>query len=473
MALDRLSEEKANGRFDVAVIGGGVVGCAAARRFALEGARTVLIERAPDILAGASKGNSALLHTGFDATPGSLELVCVRAGYAEYLESRERLGLPLLEAGAAVVAWTEEELARLDGIVEQAHRNGVMDVHRIDRAELLAREPQLSPAALGAVLVPGEHVIDPWSAPLAYLTQAVENGAEALFSCPVERGEFDGASWSLATPRGRIEASVVVNCAGLWGDLLDRALLGVEDFTIRPRKGQFVVFDKAAAKLLRTILLPVPSERTKGVVLARTVFGNLLVGPTAEEQEDRERAATDGPTLARLVEHARRLVPALAGMPVTAAYAGLRPATESKDYRIVARPERNWITVGGIRSTGLTAALGIARHVWSLYEGLERRHEPLRHPVWPRLPNLAEHAPRDHQSPGYGEIVCHCELVTRREIEAALGGSLPAGDLGGLKRRTRAMMGRCQGFYCAARVAAIAHERWGRDRLQVEALHGR
>lgn len=471
MALDR-PDGKVGGHYDVAVIGGGVVGCAVARRFALEGARTVLLERAPDILAGASKGNSALLHTGFDAVPGSLEQGCVRAGYAEYLEIRERLGLPLLETGALVVAWTGEELARLDGIVAQARANGVPEVRRIDRAELLAREPQLSPSALGAVLVPGEHVIDPWSAPLAYLTQAIENGATALFSCPVEQGAFDGTAWSLATPRGRIEAVAVVNCAGLWGDQLDRALPGRQDFTIRPRKGQFAVFDKAAAALLRSTLLPVPSERTKGVVLARTIFGNLLVGPTAEEQEDRERAATDGPTLARLIEHAARLVPALAGMPVTAAYAGLRPATEAKDYRIIARPERNWITVGGIRSTGLTGALGIARHAWSLYEGFGRRHAPLREPAWPRPPNLAEHGPRDHQRAGYGEIVCHCELVTRREIEAALAGPLPAGDLGGLKRRTRAMMGRCQGFYCAARVAAIVRARLGQDRVPVEALHG-
>ncbi len=255
------------------------------------------------------------------------------------------------------------------------------------------------------------------------------------------------------------DSSLVINCAGLWGDYLDRSLLGRTDFTIRPRKGQFAVFDKAAAPYLRSILLPVPTERTKGVVLARTIFGNLLVGPTAEEQADREHPSTDGPTLARLVEHAARLVPALAGMPVTAAYAGLRPASEHKDYQIRAHAERRWITVGGIRSTGLTGALGIAGHVWSLYEGLGPRHTAAPAPVWPRMPNIAEHLSRDFQQPGYGEIVCHCELVTKREIEAALTGPLPAGDLGGLKRRTRAMMGRCQGFYCSAHVCAIAKGR--------------
>ena len=449
----------AEGLYDVAIVGGGVVGCAVARRFALEGARTILLERAADILAGPSKANSALLHTGFDATPGSLELACVRAGYAEYLEIHERMNLPLLETGAVLVAWNDEEAVRLDAILAQAHANGVTDVRRMGREELLKREPCLSTKACDAIFVPGEHVIDPWSAPLAYLRQAVENGAQALFSAPVERGEFNGGVWSLFTPRGAITASLVINCAGLWGDRLDQALLGRSDFTIRPRKGQFAVFDKAAAPYLRSILLPVPTERTKGVVLARTIFGNLLVGPTAEEQTDRERPFTDGPTLAKLVEHAARLIPALAGMAVTAAYAGLRPASEHKDYQIRAQLDRRWITVGGIRSTGLTGALGIARHVWSLYEGLGRYHGALTAPAWPRMPNIADHLARDFHQPGYGEIVCHCEMVTRREIEAALAGPLPAGDLGGLKRRTRAMMGRCQGFYCGARVCAIAEGR--------------
>lgn len=142
-------------------------------------------------------------------------------------------------------------------------------------------------------------------------------------------------------------------------------------------------------------------------------------------------------------------------MPVTATYAGLRPASEKKEYRIRQVDGHNWISVGGIRSTGLTAALGIARHVYRLYQG-ERFHEAVREPLWPQVPNLAEHLPRDWQRPGYDEIVCHCEMVTRREILAALEGPLPAGDFGGLKRRTRACMGRCQVFYCNARVAELS-----------------
>lgn len=444
--------------YEVAIIGGGVVGCALFRRFALEGARPLLLERAPDILSGASKGNSALLHTGFDAPPGSLELACLREGYREYLEIRGRLNLPLLETSALVVAWSEAEKARLPAILAQARANGVADAVALDAAALRRREPGLAADALGAVLVPGEHVIDPWSAPLAYALQGLANGGEIRRNAAVESGRFDGACWTLATTAGPVRARTVVNAAGLWGDLVE-AIARPPPFAIRPRKGQFVVFDKPAARLVRSILLPVPTERTKGVVVAPTAFGNLLVGPTAEDQEERDRAAVDAATLAALVERGRRILPGLAGQTVTAAYAGLRPATERKDYRIEALPERRWITVAGIRSTGLTAALGIARHVAALYEaGFGRLDGRNAEPVWTPVPNLAETAPRPWQRGG-DEIVCHCELVTRGEIEAALAGALPAGDIGGLRRRTRCMMGRCQGFYCSARVAALARGR--------------
>ncbi len=444
-----------NSPFDVAVVGGGVVGCAMARRFALEGAAVVLLEKASDILAGASKANSALLHTGFDAAPDSLELACVREGYQEYTAIRNRLNLPLLASGAVVVAWNEDDAARLDGIQALAHANGVTDVRRLNRQELLNREPGLAPQAREALLVPGESVIDPWSAPLAYLQQALANGAQVRFHFDVDSGRLSGGVWTLRCADATVSARIVINCAGLFGDVLEQRLLGASPFSIRPRKGQFVVFDKAASRHLRTILLPVPTERTKGLLLAPTIFGNVLVGPTAEDQESRTDAAVDGETLRGLIRKACTLLPALQDMPVTATYAGLRPATERKEYQVRFDYEHRWISVSGIRSTGLTSALGLARHIYSLYAESGARHTPIRQPVWPEVPNLAEALPRDWEQPGHGEIVCHCEMVTRREIEQALDGRLPARDFGGLKRRTRAATGRCQGFYCSGRLAAL------------------
>ena len=451
--------------YDVAVIGGGVVGCAVLRRLALGGLNCVMLEKGTDILSGASKGNSALLHTGFDAPTGSLELSCMQDGYREYLAIRERLNLPLVETGAVVVAWNGDELAKLPAIVAQAHANHVADVHQIELSELYLREPNLAPGALGAVLVPGEHVIDAWSAPLAYVLQALAHGAAVRRGVQVTGGKRAGNRWLLETSSDKIAARVVVNAAGLYGDRVESIAREVP-FSIRPRKGQFAVFDKTAYALVRSIVLPVPTERTKGVLLSRTAFGNLIVGPTAEEVEERESATVDSYELERLVQKARALVPALAQHTVTAVYAGLRPATQFKEYQIEALPDRGWITVGGIRSTGLTGALGIALHVALLYARHFGRLDGNREPIWSPVPNLCEERTRRYQEPNAGEIVCHCELVTRIEIEAALSGPLPAGDLGGLKRRTRCTMGRCQGFYCSARVLELAAGRLTEPRLE-------
>ena len=440
-------------RFDIAVIGGGVVGLAILRRFAMSGLTCVLLEKGTDILSGASKGNSALLHTGFDAPAKSLELQCMQAGYKEYLDIRQKLNLPLLETGALVVSWSQEELAALDGIVEKAHANDVIDVKRLSQTELRIREPQISKQALGAILVPGEHVIDPWSAPLAYAHQAMAHGAVIMRNAEVTSVEQVISEWKIASRAGDVFAGTVINATGLFGDRVE-ALAHEPSFTIKPRKGQFVVFDKPAAKLARSIILPVPSDRTKGVVLFRTIFGNLAIGPTAEETQERTNPSTDTATLEKLKSRAIEILPALKDIDVSAIYAGLRPATEHKDYVIEAHKQKNWITVAGIRSTGLTGSLGIAQHVAKLYDkNFGKLPKKLPEPRFTPVPNLAEQSIRPYMKGG--EIICHCEWVTRGEIEAACQGLLPAGDLGGLKRRTRAMMGRCQGFYCGAEVTTL------------------
>jgi glycerol-3-phosphate dehydrogenase len=439
-------------RFDIAIIGGGVVGLALLRRFAMAGLSCALLEKGADILSGASKGNSALLHTGFDAPAKSLELQCMKAGYAEYLDIRQKLNLPLLETGAVVAAWTEADLAALQSIIDKALANGVGDVKLLSQTELRMREYQLSKNALGGVLVPGEHVIDAWSAPLAYAQQALAHGAVIMRNTEVVNVQRKNGAWHL----NGIEADVVINAAGLFGDHVE-ALVRPSPFAIKPRKGQFVIFDKPAAKLLRSIILPVPNERTKGVVLFRTIYGNLAIGPTAEETDERENPSIDSVSLEKLKSRAIKMLPALKDVQVTAVYAGLRPATEHKDYYIEALADQNWITVAGIRSTGLTGSLGIALYVAKLYAknfGKMPKKPPA--PIYTPVPNLAEHTIRPYMKGG--EIVCHCEWVTRGEIEAACAGPLPAGNLGGLKRRTRAMMGRCQGFYCGAEVASIFKE---------------
>ncbi|WP_035273850.1 NAD(P)/FAD-dependent oxidoreductase [Desulfogranum japonicum] len=455
---------------DVVVIGGGVVGCAVARKMALEGAKVILLEKGADILEGASKGNSAILHTGFDAPVDTLEQECVALGYAKYHAIHKDMHLPVKKTGAILAAWSEEEEAKFTGILEKANLNGVKDLRMLSRKEVLNIEPALGNSLVSALLVPGESIIDPWSSPLAYLKQAVENGGQAIFNAQVTGGEFANGEWVLQTSQGKVGARYVVNCAGLYGDIVDAAVFGEADFTIKPRKGQFVVFDKSAGSLLTTIILPVPTERTKGIVLFPTIFGNVVVGPTAEEQESRNKAFVDRDVLQSLIKQAEYKLPGLSGMPVTSTFAGIRPATEKSPYRIRKRAECNWLTLGGIRSTGLTAALGLAEKSFEWLLEFGASFKAVQAPIIPVMPNLAEHLPRDYTKPGYDEIVCHCEMVTDREIKEAMSGSVPAGNLGGLKRRTRVTMGRCQGFYCSARLAELTKGKL-EDSLEVGVAH--
>ena len=442
--------------YDVVVAGSGVVGCAMARRFALEGAKVLVLEKAVDILDGASKANSAILHTGFDApAPGSQEHTCIVDGYNEYLEIHSRLNLPLLECGAMVLAWNEAEAGRLEHILQDAHRNGVSAARIINSRQVLAKEPQLASSVVAAIEVPGEFVIDPWSTPYAYLLQALENDADLARNCELLEGSFDGSEWTLETTRGTVRSRQLINCCGLYGDLLNQKLIGVSEFEIRPRKGQFVVFDKSARNLVQSILLPVPTEVTKGIVVCPTIFGNVLVGPTAEEQQSRVDAGVDCAQLQALIERGSDILPALSQHTVTATYAGLRPATEHKDYQIKWYSEQNYCCVGGIRSTGLSSALGIAAYVYRQYTDAGNRHAPLAGRDWPQVSRIADPGVRDWQQPGNGGIVCHCELVTRREIDQALDGPIPCHSLAGLKRRTRVTMGRCQGFYCSAELSEL------------------
>ena len=442
-------------QFDIAIIGAGVVGCAVARRLTLDGAKVVILEKAPDVLDGASKANSAILHTGFDAPPGSLEQQCIARGYAEYLNASKDLGLPILKAGALVLAWNTDQTDLLPKLIDKAHRNGVHDVAPLAKEAILKREPHLSNQVLAGFEIPGEYLIDPWASAHAYLLQALANGATLLRATGLIGGNFANGHWLLNTNKGVVNAKHAINCAGLYGDIVDQRLINKTGFTITPRKGQFVVFEKAASELTSSIILPVPNEVTKGVVVCRTIFGNLLVGPTAEDQDSRTDASTDRETLNSLVAKGSEMFPELSNYEVIATYAGLRPATEFQDFQIRQRSEINYVTVAGIRSTGLSAALGIASYVSDRLDCKTFTSKAIVNPVNPKPDKLSDYHERDWQQPDHGGIICHCEMVTRREIEAVMASPMPPASLQGLKRRTRVCMGACQGFHCTAEVAKM------------------
>lgn len=457
------------GVVDVAVVGAGVVGTAIARAVALAGGSVALIDAATDVGARTSKANTAILHTGFDAKPGTLEARLVARGYDLLGAYAGAAGIAVERTGALLVAWDDEQAARLPAIAEQAAANGYAAARPLPLDELRRREPHLGPGAVAALEVPGEAIVDPWSPAIAFATEAVGAGTRLLLETEVTGAEVGTETSVLATSAGPVEARLVVNAAGLGADRLDRAF-GHEDFTVTPRRGELLVFDKLARGLVRHVLLPVPTATTKGVLVAPTVFGNVLLGPTAEDLEDRtdtssSRAGTDG-----LLVHGRRILPALIGHEVTAVYAGLRAATEHADYCIQAHPEQRYVTVGGIRSTGLTAALAIAEHVLGLLADLgldaidaERAAVP---GAPPAMPMLGEAFVRPHQDaaaiaadPAYGRVVCHCERVTAGELRDAVDSPVPATDLDGLRRRTRASTGRCQQFFCAGAIAVTLRDR--------------
>jgi glycerol-3-phosphate dehydrogenase len=443
---------------DVVIIGAGVVGTAMARTLAGYSLEVMLVDAGRDVGTGTSKANTAILHTGFDAKPGTLESRLLARGSALLRDYAEAAGIPVERTGALLVAWTTEQAAALPAIADNARRNGYHAIRPVPVPELYAREPHLGPGALGALEIPDESIICPWTTPLAFATEAVLAGVRLRLNTKVT-GATAGPERELATSGGALRARWVVNAAGLGSDSVD-ALFGGDRFRIRPRRGELIVFDKLARPLLNSILLPVPTARTKGVLVAPTVYGNLLLGPTADDIDDPDDVSTTGPGLTGLVAAGHRILPGLAGEEVTATYAGLRAATEHADYQIYVDAKQRYACAAGIRSTGLSASLGIAEYVVAQLgeAGLPLRPRAGAVLPPPVLPNIGEAGIRPYQevaAPQYGEIVCHCERVTRGEIADAMASVIPPADLGGLRRRTRAMNGRCQGFYCAATVSRL------------------
>ena len=448
------------GPFDVAIVGAGVVGAAIGRELTRHGASCVLVEGDVDVGAGTSKANTALLHTGFDAKPGTIEARLVARGYELLGEYAERVGIPASVTGALMVAWSPDQLEALPGIEAVAIENGYRDARPVGAEELYEREPALGPGALGGVEIPREGIVCPFTATLALATEAVAGGCALALNAPVLEVVDAAAGYELRTRRGPIAAEYLVNAAGLHSDELD-AMLGHRDFTVTPRRGELIVFDKLARGLVRHVLLPVPTEKTKGVLVAPTVYGNVLLGPTADDVQSKRDRSTTRDGLSSLLADGARIVPRLLEHEVTATYVGLRAATEDRDYQLRVHPRQRYVCAAGIRSTGVSASMAIAEHVRDALAtaGLALSEEQAGAPM--PMPNIGELAPRPYEQgeliardPDFGRIVCFCERVTRGELEQAMHGPIPPADLDGVRRRTRALMGRCQGFFCAAEVAA-------------------
>lgn len=447
---------------DVIVIGGGIVGCAIARALAGTELSVTLVEARNDVGDGTSKANTALLHTGFDSTPGTLESRLVARGYQLLSEYASQTGIPVEHTGAMLVAWTDEEVDALPRLKEKAAANGYHACTIVTSDEVYRRVPDLGPSALGGLTVPGESIICTWTTNLALATDAVARGARLLRGTRVTSVATGPDVTTLHTTAGDLQGRWIINAAGLGADHLDHEF-GYRRFTVIPRRGELLVFDKLARPMAPLIVLAVPSSRGKGVLVSPTIYGNVMVGPTSENLEDRTATGTSEDGFEFLVSKGRALMPALFDEEITASYAGLRASTEHDDYLIDLDSEQRYVLVGGIRSTGLTSGMAIAEYVTGLLSdaGIDVT-ERTDLPTPPTMPNLGEAGLRPYQDskridadPEYGRIVCFCERVSAGEIRDTFDSPIPPADLDGLRRRTRVMNGRCQGFYCGAHTQAL------------------
>jgi glycerol-3-phosphate dehydrogenase len=448
---------------DVVIIGGGIVGAAIARELSKYELDIVLVERYPDLAMGTTKANSAILHAGFDAPEGSLKALLNVRGNELYRLLKNELELELELTGSLVVATNNEEMDVIAGLKVRGQNNGVEGLKIISRDEVLAREPNLSTEVIGALYAPTGGIMWPFGATLAFAKNAVRNGVKVRTNCPVTQiAVSNGKVTGVYTPDGFIAAKYIINAAGIEADNISR-LAGDDSFAIKPRKGEYILFDKAVGNLVKTVIFPTPSKISKGILVAPTVHGNVFIGPNATDSDDKADLATTAIGLAEIVTRAQRLVP---NIPLTSSitqFAGLRAAADSGDFIIrSSNLAEGLVHAAGIQSPGLTAAPAIGEMVASILAETGLELKPKANFIAVNPPKLVfsklDDAAKLTAIKGnllYGRIICRCETVTEGEIVDAIHSVCGARTVDGVKRRTRAGMGRCQGGFCGPRVTAI------------------
>jgi glycerol-3-phosphate dehydrogenase len=459
--------------YDVIIIGGGIVGCMTARALSRYQLKILLIEKEADIGAGVSAANSAIVHAGYDPVPGTLKACMNVAGNKLWDTVSGELDIPYERRGDFVVAIGPEELPRLDKLLQQGKQNGVLGMGLIGADEMQRREPNINPQVSGALWASTGGICDPLAATVAAGESAVQNGATVLLETAfedftIEKGKITGVK----TNRGVFGCRWAVNAAGLYADLVMHRAGVRPDFKITPRRGEYSILDGAEITI-NNVLFPVPTATSKGALVTATLHGNTLIGPNAEDIQDKEDTAVTGAGQAEIWQGGRRLIPALNTRHVIAVFAGLRPAGNARcetpgvdydhDFVIEIPGEvQGLVNLAGIESPGLTAAPAIAERVVEMLkdagEPLAERPEfdPVRR-ARPRFHHLppAEKALLIRNDPRYGRVVCRCEMVTEGEIVAEIHAPIPARTYDAIKRRTWLGTGRCLGGFDMPRVVEI------------------
>lgn len=448
---------------DVVIIGGGIVGTAIARELSKYQLDVILIEKQPDVAVGTTKANSAILHAGFDAHPDTLKAKLNVRGNALYHELAEELHLDVKWTGSLVVAKTDEDMVTLKELLERGQLNEVPGLALLTKEEVLLKEPNLSADVKGALWAPSAGIFLPFGAAVAFASNAIRNGVRLFTECPAEKViTEEGKVVGVQTPKGLIRCNYVINAAGVHADDISR-LAGDDSFSITPRKGEYILFDRKVGNLVNTVVFPAPSKFSKGILVCPTVHGNIFIGPNAQEIANKEDISTSPTGMSEIIDRAQELLPNLPLREAITQFSGVRAAADCGDF-VIRNSEvvAGLIHAAGIQSPGLTAAPAIAEVVAEILKlnGVELTPKPSFNPhnpkplVFKEL-SLAEKQAAIEKNPLYGRVICRCETITEGEIVAAIKGPCGAKTVDGVKRRTRAGMGRCQGGFCGPRVTAI------------------
>lgn len=446
---------------DVIIIGAGVSGCAIARELSRYQLDICVLERESDICEGTSKANSGIVHGGFDAKPGTLKAKLNVLGNSMMDEMSKKLDFEFKRNGSMVVCQNEMGIPALEKLLEQGKENGVKGMKILKREQALELEPNLADGVYAVLHIPSGGIVCPFGMNIAYAENAAQNGVEFKLGTEVQLIERVGQDYRIQTNQGVFETKYVINAAGVYADVFHNMVSELK-IHIMPRRGDYCLLDKTAGDLVRHTIFQLPTEKGKGVLVTPTIHGNLLLGPTAIDIEDKEATATTAKGLQEVLEKCTKSVKNIPFKQVITSFAGLRAHEEHGEF-IIGEVEdaKGFIDVAGIESPGLTSAPAIGIYVRDiLAEKMELKEKE----------NFVEERkgivrfldlPKEEQNrllqenQAYGQIVCRCEQITEGEILDAIHRPLGATTLDGVKRRTRAGMGRCQAGFCTPKVMEI------------------
>ena len=456
--------------FDICIIGGGVIGCAIARELSRFDLSVVIAEKNSDVAEGTTKANSAIVHAGYDASPGSQKARTNVAGNKLFAGWCRELSVPYLNNGSLVVAFDPADLPGLAELMARGQQNGVPGLSILDESELRTLEPNIGPKACGALLAETGSICCPYELTIALAAQAVINGVQLELAREVlsvrrvpDQGP-NGGHFTMETNRGPLSARLLINAAGVYADEINNQL-SKEKFRIIPRRGEYWMLDKTFGSTFSRTIFQLPTAMGKGVLITPTVEGTMILGPTADDIDDK----ADVRTTAAGLEHVLKVaLLSWADLPRNAfitEFAGIRAHADCNDFILGAAPDvPGLINAAGIESPGLTAAPVIAAELAELAAGmLDARLKPAFLPPWQTAGHFRSMTNDRRRAaiaadPAYGRVICRCEQITEAEIRAAIRRPVGATTVDGVKRRARAGMGRCQGGFCTPRVLQILSE---------------